>query len=197
MDKLLAQNMHEVLQSNDQLTWCMQQKLVLQSGFVEPPLHFKPTYKFDVDSDVYDSGKKKRIPAWTDRILYVAKPLKSTKDETNRNEIGNGNGSGIECISYNADFSLRTSDHRPVYSTFVVDVDICIDYSKLINKLLKETHITNQMVVTDNVTTEIGIGTGAAGIINSTENIPDQVSEKIEYNNNIQFSSESQVCIIS
>ena len=70
--------------------------------FVEPPLHFKPTYKLDINSDLYDSGSKKRIPAWTDRILYV-----------NR---------GIECIAYNADFDLKTSDHRPVYASFRIHI---------------------------------------------------------------------------
>lgn len=39
-------------------------------GFIEGPLHFRPTYKFDHQSDTYDSGKKKRVPAWTDRILF-------------------------------------------------------------------------------------------------------------------------------
>ena len=69
----------------------------------EPPLNFRPTYKFDFDSDVYDSSSKQRIPAWADRILYVPR--------------------GLECLAYNSDVSLRTSDHRPVYATFVARVD--------------------------------------------------------------------------
>jgi hypothetical protein len=72
--------------------------------FSEPPLNFRPTYKFDHNSDEYDTSKKKRLPAWTDRILYVDR--------------------GVSCIAYDSDFSLRSSDHRPVFATFVCQVDI-------------------------------------------------------------------------
>ena len=68
----------------------------------EPPLNFRPTYKFDFESDEYDTGSKQRIPAWADRILFVER--------------------GLECVAYNADFSVKTSDHRPVYATFIAQV---------------------------------------------------------------------------
>ena len=44
-------------------------------GLTEASLGFNPTYKFDRGTDVYDSGEKKRIPAWTDRILFKGPPL--------------------------------------------------------------------------------------------------------------------------
>ena len=78
-------------------------------------MNFKPTYKFDVHSDVYDSGLKKRIPAWTDRILYAP--------------------TGIKCMAYDADFSLRTSDHRPVYATFSADISLTEDMLHLMRTL--------------------------------------------------------------
>lgn len=87
----------------------MEKKQVLQ-GFIEPPLHFKPTYKLDIGKDTYDSGLKRRIPAWTDRILYGGRLMENKPEH-----------SPIQCIHYNADFSLNTSDHRPVAATFVVD----------------------------------------------------------------------------
>ena len=34
-------------------------------GYLEGPLLFRPTYKYDLHSDTYDSGEKMRIPAWT------------------------------------------------------------------------------------------------------------------------------------
>ena len=65
---------------------------------------FRPTYKFDKGNDTYDSSLKKRIPGWTDRILFT--PAK------------------LDCLSYNSDESLRSSDHRPVYASFVFHVNI-------------------------------------------------------------------------
>lgn len=101
--KLLELNMIEVMLHNDQLRWSMGNSLVLDN-FVEHSICFKPTYKLDINSDNYDSSSKKRIPAWTDRILFVP--------------------TGVTCTAYDADFTLRTSDHRPVYASFEAQVDI-------------------------------------------------------------------------
>ena len=101
IDALLENDMHDVLVHNDQLKWSFEQKLV-GSTFIEPPLHFRPTYKYDFHSDLYDTSTKSRIPSWTDRILYVPE--------------------GLQCLAYNADESIKTSDHRPVHATFVVQV---------------------------------------------------------------------------
>ncbi len=35
------------------------------AGYQEGPLLFRPTYKYDLGSDNYDTGEKFRIPAWT------------------------------------------------------------------------------------------------------------------------------------
>jgi hypothetical protein len=43
---------------------------VILEKYCEGPLTFLPTYKFDHNCDVYDTSKKQRIPAWTDRILF-------------------------------------------------------------------------------------------------------------------------------
>jgi inositol polyphosphate 5-phosphatase INPP5B/F len=73
--------------------------------FSEPPLNFRPTYKLDPNSDEYDTGSKKRIPAWTDRILYMKKK-------------------GFSCTAYDSDQSLKTSDHRPVFASFSSVIEI-------------------------------------------------------------------------
>ncbi|KAN0064942.1 Inositol-1,4,5-trisphosphate 5-phosphatase 1 [Thecaphora frezii] len=70
-------------------------------GYDEGTLLFAPTYKYDNGSTTYDSSEKQRIPAWTDRILY--------------------RGIGIVQETYSR-AELKTSDHRPVYSTFRAQV---------------------------------------------------------------------------
>jgi hypothetical protein len=71
-------------------------------GFVESPITFAPTFKFDKGTDDYDTSPKQRIPAWTDRILF--KPV------------------GTQVSIYNSVETARHSDHRPVFATFLVDM---------------------------------------------------------------------------
>ncbi|KAI4345222.1 hypothetical protein L6164_012364 [Bauhinia variegata] len=76
------------------------------NGFNEGRISFAPTYKYSQNSDSYagenvKSKKKRRKPAWCDRILW--------------------RGFGIEQLSYIRGES-RFSDHRPVGAVFSVDV---------------------------------------------------------------------------
>ena len=67
-------------------------------AFMECPITFAPTYKYDIGSDKYDTSEKRRAPAWCDRILY--------------------RGAGkIKQLSYKR-HELRVSDHRPVSGHF-------------------------------------------------------------------------------
>jgi hypothetical protein len=34
-------------------------------GYEEGPVVFRPTYRYDLYSDAYDTSEKMRIPAWT------------------------------------------------------------------------------------------------------------------------------------
>ncbi|KAL8850659.1 MAG: hypothetical protein Q9221_004378 [Calogaya cf. arnoldii] len=71
-------------------------------AFIESPIAFDPTYKYDVGSDTYDSSEKHRAPAWCDRILYRG-PGKIKQMDYRRHE-------------------LRVSDHRPVTGSFRIRV---------------------------------------------------------------------------
>ncbi|KAK3594692.1 hypothetical protein CHS0354_001644 [Potamilus streckersoni] len=90
----------EDLLSGDQLTKLLVEGAIF-TGFQEGRINFKPTYKFDINADTYDTSAKNRIPSYTDRILYRAKKKNSTV-----------------CICYDSPASIRCSDHRPVYAVF-------------------------------------------------------------------------------
>ncbi|XP_076853838.1 phosphatidylinositol polyphosphate 5-phosphatase type IV isoform X3 [Brachyhypopomus gauderio] len=72
-------------------------------GFQEAPIHFPPTYKFDVGCDVYDTTSKQRTPSYTDRILFRDRQADD-----------------IKVVKYVSCSSIRTSDHRPVVGMFQV-----------------------------------------------------------------------------
>jgi hypothetical protein len=72
-------------------------------GFSEGKIAFQPTFKFDKDSEGYDSSHKQRIPAWTDRILF--KP------------------GGVRVLEYDSVPHAQHSDHRPVFGTFRVSME--------------------------------------------------------------------------
>ena len=74
----------------------------LLQDFQEGPLTFEPTYKYDHDSDEYDTSSKKRTPAWCDRIFYHS--------DNNLSQL------------YYGRKELRVSDHRPVLALFEVKV---------------------------------------------------------------------------
>jgi hypothetical protein len=103
IDLLLLHDHHAVLRFNDQLRIEMHKGNVFPH-FQEGPLHFRPTYKFDKHTNVYDSGPKQRIPSWTDRILYLS----------------NDKPGDIELLSYRSHMNFQTSDHRPVGAAFQV-----------------------------------------------------------------------------
>lgn len=73
-------------------------------GFVEARPKFKPTFKYDRFSDVYDTSHKRRIPAWTDRVLFTP-------------------SQGVSLDTY-TDLPVKHSDHRPVLATFTIDTDL-------------------------------------------------------------------------
>lgn len=68
----------------------------------EGPLKFNPTYKYNLDSNDYDT-KAKRIPSWCDRILFKKTPM-------------------IRQLCYDRK-EYTYSDHKPIYSIF--EVSIC------------------------------------------------------------------------
>ncbi|KAJ3386497.1 hypothetical protein HDU84_001513 [Entophlyctis sp. JEL0112] len=110
----LADNQLDRLLEHDQLNAEKRSQRVLQ-GFQEAPINFRPTYKFDVGTDDYDTSEKRRSPSWCDRVFWYSNPLKTQLATTRNGEVG---PPWIRNLSYKSINELRISDHKPVAALF-------------------------------------------------------------------------------
>lgn len=94
-------NFEDLLRTDELLNCLLHEKVF--NGYQEGRINFKPTYKFDIGTDVYDTSAKLRIPSYTDRILFHSKKKNC-----------------ITCTHYDAVMNLKKSDHRPVYGLYEV-----------------------------------------------------------------------------
>ncbi|KAK5813002.1 type I inositol polyphosphate 5-phosphatase 2-like isoform X1 [Gossypium arboreum] len=129
--KLVAQKRWHELINYDQLHKELRSGHVFE-GWKEGIIDFPPTYKYEMDSDRYigeipKEGEKKRSPAWCDRILW--------------------SGKGIKQLSYKQS-DIRLSDHRPVSSMFLLDVEV-LDHRKLQRALNVSTAAVHPVVSFD------------------------------------------------
>nr|XP_028563714.1 inositol polyphosphate 5-phosphatase K isoform X2 [Podarcis muralis] len=108
-----------LLWEKDQLNIAKKKEPILQE-FMEGPLKFKPTYKFDLYSNDYDTSGKKRKPAWTDRILWRVKHLLQLASEAG--EMPEEEAISVSLHSYISHMSYGISDHKPVTGTFVLEM---------------------------------------------------------------------------
>ena len=105
INQLNYDNFYSILK-HDQLLREMKRGNVF-TGFNEGKINFLPTFKYDKGSNSFDSSKKSRNPAWTDRILFA---------QSNRN-CSNTSVPFIEQTAYTS-VDNRHSDHRPVYAQY-------------------------------------------------------------------------------
>ncbi|XP_010250258.1 PREDICTED: type I inositol polyphosphate 5-phosphatase 12-like isoform X2 [Nelumbo nucifera] len=114
----VSQRCFDWLRERDQLRKEMKAGKVFQ-GMREALITFPPTYKFEKHKPGlagYDSGEKKRIPAWCDRVLYRDN-RSTTASECN-----------LQCpvvasiIQYEACMDVTDSDHKPVRCIFNIDI---------------------------------------------------------------------------
>ncbi|MCO5601977.1 hypothetical protein L7F22_056104 [Adiantum nelumboides] len=104
---LLAKEDWDALLEKDQLQIQRSAGRVF-NGWNEGRIYFAPTYKYRANSDSYTLekvklGRKKRTPAWCDRILWY--------------------GDGLKQLAY-VRAETKLSDHRPVYAVFSADVEV-------------------------------------------------------------------------
>ncbi|MED6123837.1 hypothetical protein PIB30_053209 [Stylosanthes scabra] len=114
----VSQRCFDWLRERDQLRAEMEAGNVFQ-GMREAEITFPPTYKFErhqAGLAGYDSGEKKRIPAWCDRVLYRDSRSSSVAD------------CSLECpviasvLQYEACMDVTDSDHKPVRCIFSTDI---------------------------------------------------------------------------
>ncbi|KAF9534756.1 inositol polyphosphate phosphatase [Crepidotus variabilis] len=111
------------LYAADQLRQAMDSNAVF-TGYGEGPLLFRPTYRYDLGTDIYDTSEKMRIPAWTDRILY--------------------RGSGMDLSVYSRS-ELRGSDHKPVFAIFRAEIRVVDPVKKAaLSRILLENVVSTE-----------------------------------------------------
>ncbi|XP_060612906.2 inositol polyphosphate 5-phosphatase K isoform X1 [Anolis sagrei] len=127
----INKNRFSLLWEKDQLNMAKKREAILQE-FSEGPLKFKPTYKFDLYSNEYDTrgqkmfilfNGKKRKPAWTDRILWRVKHLLPQESEAREEEEEEADSAiSVSLKSYVSHMSYGISDHKPVTGTFELEM---------------------------------------------------------------------------
>lgn len=137
-------HMRAVLLNNDQLTLEMRANRVFTGGWHEGAIAFRPTYKFDKKQpQMYDQSEKRRIPAYTDRVLWrtgnasgatVAESA-SPADGTNGVSAAAGDRTDVHLLRYDSVDSLICSDHKPVVAEFDVSYALSPKSRKLSGSL--------------------------------------------------------------
>ncbi|XP_057324053.1 synaptojanin-1 [Microplitis mediator] len=113
MKDMIRNNELDQILQYDQLLVQQEQGNVFKN-FIEGPITFPPTYKYDLFSDDYDTSEKCRQPAWTDRVLW--KRRKQIPDIDFPADWNPGK------LIYYGRAELKQSDHRPVIA--IIDVDV-------------------------------------------------------------------------
>ncbi|XP_010500275.1 PREDICTED: type IV inositol polyphosphate 5-phosphatase 11-like [Camelina sativa] len=103
---LIHNHLQSVLVSKDQLLQEAERGEIFK-GYSEGTLGFKPTYKYNVGSNDYDTSHKVRVPAWTDRILF---------------KIQDTDNIQATLHSYDSIDQIYSSDHKPVKA------DLCLKW---------------------------------------------------------------------
>lgn len=104
---LIKKKEYQKLLINDQLKNSMDNDECF-TKFKENEITFPPTYKFDLNSNTYDTSTKKRVPSWCDRILYKTRKSEDFVD--------------CEQLAYNHIPEYDISDHKPVFGLFQVKI---------------------------------------------------------------------------
>lgn len=143
----ISQRCFDWLREKDQLRAEMEAGNVFQ-GMREADIRFPPTYKFEKHQTGlagYDSGEKKRVPAWCDRILYRDSRSASESDCSLDCPV-------VSSISqYEACMDVTDSDHKPVrciFNAYIARVDESVrrqEFGEIISSNEKSRRLLDQL----------------------------------------------------
>jgi len=116
-------------------------------GFEEGVLRFRPTYKYQPGTDVYEQrpDKKLRAPAWCDRVLWLAQEP-----------------AHVQQLTYARSETPNISDHKAVYTTLNITIKDVVQakreavYEQVMKLLDKYENQTLPMVGLDRVSLDFG-----------------------------------------
>ena len=75
-----------------------------RAPFSEAVIEFAPTYKYDIGTSRYDTGPKRRPPAWCDRVLW--------------------RGENVLPLAYTSCDGPCCSDHKPVAALLAIPATV-------------------------------------------------------------------------
>lgn len=113
--------------------------------FVEMPIAFPPSYKFEPGTDDYEAEGKKRVPAWCDRILWRMHERQFPRiTDTNPKPT-------ITQEYYDIHMQPKNSDHKAVSAGLKILVDIS-DFDPRVIFHLTEWYVGHPGVISFEVT---------------------------------------------
>ena len=101
-------------------------------NFMEMPISFPPSYKYEPGTDTYDLGPKKRAPAWCDRILWRTheRRLPRITDPDPRSVLTQQH--------YAIHMQPRLSDHKSVSAGMTVSVNLTHYIPRVVFNIMTE-----------------------------------------------------------
>ena len=93
-------------------------------GYKEGPVLFRPTYRYDLGTDNYDTSEKMRVPAWTGMLVESISSFIHGFIFLDRILF---RGPQLDLAAYSR-AELRSSDHKPgaqiphLFSTYLIAV---------------------------------------------------------------------------
>jgi phosphatidylinositol-bisphosphatase len=117
---MVEEKKYDELHEHDQLNQSRSSKKSFVD-YKEGRITFRPTYKYDPGTDVWDSSEKGRAPAWCDRIMWrsFGYYIKGTQRHAQVDDF--------EIVlqkAYRSHPKLRLSDHKPVSALFDVKIKV-------------------------------------------------------------------------